>query len=105
MAAISLHAAAAAAQEVDPFNPGEGPEGSTGNIFQQPTGGGGKTTSVPVPNNPDFDWNLGSGRGGLFNQKRITVYDKIRESDINQLRAHLEALAAHHHAYEDRKGC
>lgn len=62
-------------------------------------------TTVPIMNTPDYEWSTGSGKGGIFGKKRVTIYDKITKNDINQLRDVVEVLSEHYHDYTDRTGC
>ena len=59
-------------------------------------------TSPPQgPDSPGITWTNGKGAGGRFSLKRVTIEDKIRVYDINQLRDLMEELYGHTHYYTD----
>ncbi|RLA62857.1 MAG: hypothetical protein DRQ78_07495 [Epsilonproteobacteria bacterium] len=55
----------------------------------------------PAPNGPSLVWSFGSAIGGYWSKKRVTKDDKIKTSDVNQLREMLETLFEHTHSYTD----
>jgi len=61
------------------------------------------TTSTPseAAQGPGIVWSKGKGNGGNWSLRRVTTEDKIRVSDINQLRNFIEQLWNHTHYYTD----
>lgn len=60
-------------------------------------------TSIPnePTQGPGLIWAAGHGVGGNWSLKRVTVEDKVRISDVNQLRTFVEQLYNHTHTYTD----